>query len=295
MPLPMPAKTPGPARPAPTHGRSSRRRARLALATALAAATLASQTAPAGAATSVSSNWSGYAVTGTTFRSVSGTWVEPTASCTSSTATTTASAFWVGLGGDSSASNALEQTGTEADCLADGTVRYSSWYELVPAASVRVRLAVRAGDRITASVRASGRRVTVELRNRTTGTSFTKTLNMAAPDSSSAEWIAEAPATSTPGGETILPLTDFGTVRFTNATATASSGRVGTVADPAWTASRIVLRASNRAGGGRGPFGPFAADAASSAEAIPTKLLAGGTAFAVTWRSVPAGPRTGLA
>ena len=291
----MPAKNPGPARPAPTLGRSSRRRARLALATALAAATLASQTAPAGAATSVSSNWSGYAVTGTTFRSVSGAWVEPTASCTSSTATTTASAFWVGLGGDSSALNALEQTGTEADCLADGTVRYSAWYELVPASSVRVGLAVAAGDRIAGSVQASGRSVTVELRNLTTGTSFRKTLTMAAPDTSSAEWIAEAPATSTPGGETILPLTDFGTVHFTSATATASDGHAGTVADPAWTASHIVLRSSNHAGGGPGPFGPFASDAATSAAAIPTKLLAGGAAFAVTWRRVSCGLDSGIA
>jgi Peptidase A4 family len=164
----------------------------------------------------------------------------------------------------------------------------------VPAASVRVGLAVTAGDRIASSVRVSGTHVTVELRNLTTGRSFRKTVRMAAPDTSSAEWIAEAPATSTPGGETILPLTDFGTVHFTSATASSSAGHTGTVTDSAWTATRIVLRSSGP-GGGRGPFGPFASDALSTAEAIPGRLLAGGAAFEVAWRRVAGGPGSSLA
>ena len=85
-------------------------------ALAMAAGTVGSSSA----ATAVSSNWAGYAVTGTSFKTVSGTWVQPTANCSSSTAETTASAFWVGLGGDSDTSSALEQAGTEADCLANG-------------------------------------------------------------------------------------------------------------------------------------------------------------------------------
>ncbi len=71
----MPAHSPVPARRSPTRRRSIRRRACLALATGLAAAAVAAQTALAGAASAVSANWSGYAVTGTTFRSVSGSWV----------------------------------------------------------------------------------------------------------------------------------------------------------------------------------------------------------------------------
>ena len=281
--------------PAPIRHRLTGRRARLAVATALAAAVLAAQAAVAGAATAVSANWSGYTATGTTFASVSGSWVEPAATCSSRAGGTTASAFWVGLGGDSSASNALEQTGTEADCLADGSVHYSAWYELVPAASVRVSLAVKAGDRIAGSVRVSGRDVTVELRNLTAGTSFEKTLTMAAPDTSSAEWIAEAPATASPGGETIMPLTDFGTVHFTRASATSSDGQTGAVTDAAWRATRIVLRSSGERSGGPGPFGPFASDAASSEQATPGGLSSGGTAFAVTWQRVVGGPGTSLA
>ena len=140
--------------------------------------------------------------------------MQPTANCTSTSAATSSSAFWVGLGGNSTTSNALEQTGTEVDCLADGTVRYSAWYELVPAGSVKVALKIHAGDRISAAVKVNGTAVTVSLENATTGKSFTKTLRMAAPDISSAEWIAEAPSALTPGGAAVLPLTDFGTVQL---------------------------------------------------------------------------------
>ena len=110
---------------------------RAAVIATVAALALATQPALA-ASTAVSTNWSGYAVSGTTYKSVSGTWAQPTANCTSTSAATSSSAFWVGLGGNSTTSNALEQTGTEVDCLADGTVRYSAWYELLPAGSVKV-------------------------------------------------------------------------------------------------------------------------------------------------------------
>jgi len=112
--------------------------------------------AGAKAATAVSSNWAGYAVSGTTYRSVSGTWTQPAASCASARSSQTASAFWVGLGGDSDATNALEQTGTEADCAANGLATYSAWYELVPAASAKAPLKISAGDRISASVQVAG-------------------------------------------------------------------------------------------------------------------------------------------
>ena len=174
------------------------------LAVAAAALALAAGTGTAAAATAVSSNWSGYSISGTTFATVSGTWTQPAANCTSTASSVAASAFWVGLGGDSETSNALEQTGTEADCT-NGAATYSAWYELVPAASVKVPLTVSAGDEISATVSVSGSSVTVKLRNLTTGKSFSKTLRMASPDTSSAEWVAEAPSALTPGGARILP------------------------------------------------------------------------------------------
>jgi len=258
------------------------------IAAAVAAAALAAQPAGALATTAISSNWSGYAVTGTTFKSVSGSWTEPAANCTSTTTSETASAFWVGLGGDSESSNALEQTGTEADCTANGTARYWAWYELVPKASVRVALAVNAGDRIAANVKVSGTTVTVTLQNLTSGKSFSKTLTMSSPDTTSAEWIAEAPAAVTAAGEEILPLTDFDTVRFTSATATSTSGHTGSVSDAAWSATRIVLESSGNGGPGPGPFGQFAQDDSGATEATPSALAARGRAFSVKWSQVTA-------
>jgi len=243
--------------------------------------------ATASAGTAVSSNWSGYAVTGTTFTSVSGSWVQPTVRCSSETTGTSASAFWVGLGGDSSSSGSLEQTGTEAYCLADGTTHYSAWYELVPDAAVKVALKVSAGDRISASVTVNGTAVRVELRNLTTSRRFTKTLRMSAPDVSSAEWIAEAPSIVTPGGTLVLPLTDFGAVRFSEATATSSKRHTGTISDSAWTATRIRLASGAATGPGPGPFARFDSAQAVS-EAVAGGLSQSGGTFTIRWRQVTA-------
>jgi hypothetical protein len=231
--------------------------------------------------TAVSSNWAGYSVTGATYSSVSGSWTQPAADCSTSSSPTTAAAFWVGLGGNDEASTSLEQTGTEADCLADGTVRYSAWYELVPAASVKAPLKVSAGDRIAASVKVSGTAVTVQLRNLTIGKTFAKTLRMSSPDLSSAEWVAEAPSAVTERGTQILPLTDFGTVRFTSAGATSTSGHTGTISDPAWSATRIMLEGGSAYGGPGPHFGPFAQDGGGT-EALTSVLASSGNAFSIT-------------
>jgi hypothetical protein len=263
------------------------------IAAVVAALALATGTT-ASAATAVSSNWSGYAVSGATFKTVTGSWVQPAANCTSSTASVGASAFWVGLGGNSTTSNGLEQTGTEADCLADGTARYTAWYELLPASSVRVSLKVHAGDRISGSVKVNGTAVTVQLKNLTTGKAFTKTLKMSAPDISSAEWIAEAPSALTRGGTTIVPLADFGTVRFTAASATSTAGHTGTISDSAWAATKIQLESATSRGG-PGPYGgPYTAGDLSSSEATPTTLSSGGSAFAVTWSQTGSNPSVGV-
>src|ERR1700754_486319 len=178
-------------------------------------------TASASAATAsdaqTSANWAGYAATGQQFSKVSGTWVQPAASCDSGTGD---AAFWVGIGGATGESNAREQPGTEVDCSGDGTPKYSAWYELVPAAPVTVDLAVKPGDTISAAVGVNGNQVSIAMTNKTTGKSFNKTLTMDTPATSPAEWIAEAPSQcsgSATGQCQTLPLADFGTVTFSGA------------------------------------------------------------------------------
>jgi hypothetical protein len=65
---------------------------------------------------------------------------------------------------------------------------------------------------------------------------------MSNPDTSSAEWIAEAPSAETQGGLQVLPLANFREVTFTNASATAA-GHTGSISDAAWDVQEIQLGA----------------------------------------------------
>jgi hypothetical protein len=260
-----------------TFAASLRLRVAALAATAVALVAAGAAAAAAGVARDVSSNWAGYVVSGASFSSVTGTWVQPAVDC--SATGTGSSAFWVGLGGNREGSSSLEQAGTGGDCSADGTARYYAWYELVPAASVTIGLHVEPGDTITATVTVAGAKVTMQVRNVTRGTSVTKVKSMAAPDTSSAEWVAEAPSLCDAAGRCqTVALSDFGKVRFTNATATTSGGHTGPISDGAWTATAIQLVSD----GGGPRFGRYAAYAAP-AQATPTTLTARGTAFSVKW------------
>ena len=240
---------------------------RLLVLLAAGAAALGLAASAARAAASPSANWAGYAVTSSdpltpaTYTSVSGSWVQPAAKCSASPAAF--SAFWVGLGGFAETSQALEQIGTESDCAADGRAKYGVWYELVPAASVPVKLKIFPGNRISANVTVSGQLVTVQLKNLTRKTSFTKRLSMESPDVSSAEWIAEAPSACAGAGDCrTLPLANFGTVAFSSAKALAA-GHGGAIVDAAWMATAIELDALTRA--------------------VPSDVSPDGGSFSVTW------------
>jgi hypothetical protein len=111
-----------------------------------------------------SANWAGYAATGAQFSQVSGSWVQPQANCDSGSGD---AAFWIGIGGATQESSALEQAGTEVDCNSGSPV-YSAWYELVPAAPVTIDLAVQPGDRISSTVGVDGHQVSIALTNDTT-------------------------------------------------------------------------------------------------------------------------------
>jgi hypothetical protein len=245
---------------------------------ALIAATCA-VTAPAALADSTnSSNWAGYAVhrPGVSFRTVSGTWRQPDAKCTPGAQTY--SAFWVGLGGFSLNAPALEQTGTEVDCSVSGKVVSTAWYELVPAASTPIRLAVRPGDLMRARVTVTGRQVVIGLDDLTRHTSFKKTLNANVIDVSSAEWIAEAPSqcVSLDSCQT-LPLAEFAPTKFDSTTVRSSTGHLGSISDRSWGWTKIKLTPGGRRFAAYNGSGP-AAGAAS-----PSSLLPGGRSFSVSW------------
>jgi hypothetical protein len=161
---------------------------------------------------STSTNWSGYAVTGSRFTSVSASWTEPTAKCSG----TAYSSFWVGLDGDTS--NTVEQTGTDADC-SGSTPKYYAWYEMYPKFPVNLSGKVLPGDHLSASVTTNGSgSFTLKITDSTQGWTNTTTARLKSAKLASAEVIAEAPSSS--GG--VLPLANFGTVSFSGATANGS-------------------------------------------------------------------------
>ena len=160
-----------------------------------------------------SDNWAGYAATGGTYNSVSSSWVQPSVSCTGED---TYSSFWVGLDGDGTSS--VEQTGTEADC-SGGSPQYSAWYEMYPAYPVTYGDNVSPGDSMSASVTTDGQGdFTLTLTDNTEGWTETQNQSSSSAQDGSAEVIAEAPYSNG-----VLPLSDFGTVNFTDSTVNGSA------------------------------------------------------------------------
>jgi hypothetical protein len=163
-----------------------------------------------------STNWSGYAVTGSdgAFSSVSSNWTEPTATCDDNG--DEYAAFWVGLDGYNS--DSVEQTGTDSDCDG-GSPDYYGWYEMYPADPVYFNNTVEPGDSMSASVSVSGDTYTLTLTDNTQGWTQTENETESGLADSSAEVITEAP--SSESGP--LPLADFGTVNYTGSTVDGSS------------------------------------------------------------------------
>jgi hypothetical protein len=206
-----------------------------------------------------STNWAGYAVSGSTFTDVKGTWVQPAVTCPATGSTY--AAFWVGLGGFAGGPGGLEQIGTEGECD-QGRPSYTAWYELLPAGSVTIPLAIAPGDTVSAEVSVDGLTATLTITDETSGRTFTTVQTPSALDTSSAEWIAEAPSRCFGDQCLQLTLANFGTVQFSGSSTTAN-GHVGTISDASWSATAIDL------GGDAG-------------SATPAALTPDGAAFAVS-------------
>ena len=202
-------------------------------------------------ATTSSTNWGGYAAHGSTYTSVSASWVQPSVNCSAGDGY---SSFWVGL--DGYASNSVEQTGTEADC-SGGVASYSSWYEMYPAYPVNYSNTVRPGDHFTATVSYLGsNRYQLVLKDSTRGWTKTTTKTQSGLSRASAEIIAEAPYSNG-----VLPLSDFGKVNFTGSTVNGSA-----LGNTTYDSIDIV-------------------DSSGTTQASASSL-SGGTSFAITWKSL---------
>ncbi|MBV9473099.1 MAG: hypothetical protein JO206_09020 [Solirubrobacterales bacterium] len=254
---------------------------KLATAVVVAAAAVMLCAPVARADDSTSSNWAGYAVhrSGVKFTKIVAMWRQPAATC--SPGRQTYSAVWVGLGGYSLTSNALEQIGTEVDCSASGKVLSSAWYELVPELSQTIGLIVHPHDQLSASVTVTGHTVALTLRDLTRHRGFSRTVQAPVVDVSSAEWIVEAPSDCFSDGSCeTLPLADFGSATFDLASARSGDGHTGPISDPAWNSTRITLGPDGR------HYVVYQPPGAPVGTATPSALTPKGNSFKVTYRDV---------
>jgi hypothetical protein len=143
-----------------------------------------------------SSNWSGYAVTGGPYTSVSGTFTVP--SLESGDTTADQLAVWVGIDGFTADDNSLIQAGVEecVDPNDPSEFKLFPWWEILPAAETPITtVTVAPGDEVTVTIgQADADDWTITLTDDTNKQSFTTTQAYDGP-ATSAEWIVEAPET----------------------------------------------------------------------------------------------------
>lgn len=166
-----------------------------------------------------SSNWSGYAITGTApYTSITGNWIVPQVTGRHGS---TYSSAWIGIDGFNNSN--LIQTGTEQDYYS-GSAHYDAWWEILPAAETVIPgFTVEPGNHMSASiVKGSNGQWTITLDDVTTGQTFSTVQSYSGPGSS-AEWILEAP---TIGGR-VAPLANYGQTVFNPGT--ANGGNPGLV------------------------------------------------------------------
>ncbi len=197
-----------------------------------------------------SGNWSGYAIDGSNATTVTGSWVQPAATCTAGL--TSWSSPWVGIDGDNSST--VEQTGTDSDCNG-GVASYYAWWEMYPKSTVVIPgIVVHANDKFTAKVSYGSGGFTMTLTDTSTGQTYSTTQQSKKAKRSSVEWIMEGPSSGN--------LTPFGSLSFTSVSASIN----GQTVTPASTGADAITMVTKQ----------------GVARAVPTSAAKNGD-FGVAW------------
>lgn len=155
----------------------------------------------------VSSNWSGYAVSGrkNAFRKISANWTVPFVRPSSNNSYSSA---WIGIDGFGNSS--LIQTGTGHDFV-NGKAHYYAWWEILPQTMTLIPKPVHPGDHMKAVIsKLKGSTWLISLRNASRNWVF-RTIKRYRGPQASAEWIVEAPQV----GASISKLARISKVYFT--------------------------------------------------------------------------------
>lgn len=265
-----------------------------------------------GTGSSESVNWAGYAVTGTDITNVTGSFVVPSLTTTTSSShgphgghngpsnsplsssvidmknngnsvafggnhgssKTSYAAFWAGIDGYNS--NTVEQAGVLMEDQ-NGVASYSVWYEFYPSSPVYATWSPQPGNHILVYVNYSSSNGTflATVIDTTLSEKYVSpytTVSGAAR--SSAEWIAEAPAS----GSTILPLADFGTVYFGSDYTGVNMGNYATV-------NGIFGNIGHLSDSGLSVYSLNMVTNSGQLKAQTSSLSSDGTSFYVTWES----------
>lgn len=161
-------------------------------------------------------NWSGYAVAGQYYLTVTGRWTVPAVSKSSSA---TFSSAWIGI--DGFENNALIQTGTESDYYG-GRPHYDAWWEILPAPEAPITgMNVSPGDLMSASINETtptSQLWTIAISDVSKRQSFVIQETYSGPRSS-AEWVIEAPTVN----GAIAPLARYSPTTFDPGTQNGNS------------------------------------------------------------------------
>ncbi len=189
----------------------------------------------------LSANWSGYVASRSAqYTAVGASWVVPTLRATTTLMTDVA---WVGIGG--SKSKDLIQAGTHS-AVQNGKTYYWAWYELLPDYQKKIALVVAGGDKVNVSlVEVAENMWYLSFINEMTGAFYGETFEYRSRNSS-AEWIQEMPVVYDKEGErTYAPLSEFGTVTFSDAYAVVD-GEHMSIGDTRASAVTMVSRLNKK-------------------------------------------------
>jgi Peptidase A4 family len=251
----------------------------------------------------VSPNWSGYVARAPVkptyghpyFTSVTGTWTVPRATCHvpkgSKASPKASSTVWVGLGGYSTRNQ--EEVGTNSNCTAKGKPVYFAWFELVPYLSYQtfpnIKYKVFAGDTVTGAVTVvSPTLVALTVRDHTRHWTFTRKITFSSQDTSTADWVVEAPATCVQYTCSQANLANFGAVNIRNISAVAK-GTKGTLTDQRWKVvpvklvpGKLIVPTISPTATAAGPGGKRG-KASSPAGSTPSPVSRDGSSFTMKW------------
>ena len=263
----------------------------LVLGVVSAQAALASQAD--GPAMVVTPNWSGYVATGqqgspVKYTSVTGTWTVPNATCNTPASASGISTVWVGLGGYTTKNQ--EEVGTDSNCSAKNKPTYFAWFELVPYIAYHVPTSnkVLPGDTMTGLVKIlSPTLVMLQIQNQTRNWIFSRNITFSTQDTSTAEWISEAPAACVYWVCHEANLANFGTVTMRNISA-VGDGQTGTLSNPDWAVTALQLVPTKLSVPTLNPDAstPPKSAASSPAGATPGAFSPDGSTFSIQWIAV---------